>query len=425
MNILFENSETFLLNIFLAYFCFSIYFKFLEKETNKLINVLVIIIVCGVSLIFCMNFPITLFKGNLIDFRQVPLIVGALYGGRRVAFLLTAILLGYRLYLGMPNSHIAALIYSSLCILLCLVIPLFKKASGLKRKFFIAAYTSIVCALLTSLSVVLFSPATFTLPYLFFALIVTTIQTMGVSFFVIVNEKAKMNKALSNEIEKLEKLKTVSTIAASISHEVRNPLTVTQGFLQMLREPNLTDKEKEFYINTALEALKQAESTITDYLTFAKPSLENIEILDLHKQLISLKSFIEPYAVMHNVEIEIRLEENIYIAGEKEKVHQCLINILKNGIEAMPQGGKIKMSLDRLGNEATITIADTGIGMNKEQLEHLGNPFFTTKDIGTGLGTMVVYSVVKSMGGKITIDSELGNGTRFSITLPVAEHPVL
>ncbi|MEM1506051.1 ATP-binding protein [Domibacillus sp. 8LH] len=422
MNILFENSDTYLLNVFLAYFCFSIYFKFLEKETSKFTSTLVITLVCGVFTIFCMSFPITIFKGNLIDFRQVPLIVGALYGGRKVALILTGILLGYRLYLGIPNFHIAFLLYSSICVLLFLVIPFFRKIECLKRKLLTAASTSVVSALITSIAVPLLSPAVFTLDYLMFIVSVVILQTVGVLFFVLVNEKAKKNKILSNEIKKLEKLKTVSTIAASISHEVRNPLTVTKGFLQMLREPNLSDKDKKFYINTALEALEKAESTITDYLTFAKPSLGNIEILDLHRQLISLKNFIEPYAAMNNVVIEMKLEEDVYIAGEKEKVHQCLINILKNGIEAMPQGGKLKISLNRLGNEATVTISDTGIGMNKEQLERLGTPFFTTKDIGTGLGTMVVYSVVKSMGGNITIDSKPDKGTRFSVILPVAQY---
>ncbi|WP_050182763.1 ATP-binding protein [Domibacillus robiginosus] len=425
MNILFENSDTYLLNVFLVYFCFSIYFKFLEKETSKFTSTLVIILVCGVFTILCMNFPITVFKGNLIDFRQVPLIVGALYGGRKVAFILTGILLGCRFYLELPNFHIAFLLYSSIFILLFLVIPFFRKMTHLKGKLIIAAGTSVVSAFITSVAVPLLSPAVFTLDYLIFIVIVVILQTIGVLFFVLVNEKAKRNKILSNEIAKLEKLKTVSTIAASISHEVRNPLTVTKGFLQMLREPDLSDKDKNFYINTALEGLEKAEATITDYLTFAKPSLENIEILDLRKQLISLKNFIEPYASMNNVEIEIHLEENIYIAGEKEKVHQFLINILKNGIEAMPQGGKLKIRLDRFGNDAMVTIEDTGIGMNKEQLERLGSPFFTTKDIGTGLGTMVVYSVVKSMGGRITIDSEPGNGTRFSVILPAADHPII
>ncbi|MCI2256657.1 sensor histidine kinase [Domibacillus sp. PGB-M46] len=420
MNILFENSDTYLLNVFLAYFCFSIYFKFLERETSKFTSTLVITFVCGVFTIFCMSFPITIFKGNLIDFRQVPLVVGALYGGRKVALILTGILLGYRLYLGVPNFHIAFLLYSSICVLLFLVIPFFRKVDCLKRKLLIAAGTSVVSALITSIAVPLLSPAVFTLDYLLFIVIVVILQTTGVLFFVLANEKAKKNKILSNEIKKLEKLKTVSTIAASISHEVRNPLTITKGFLQLLREPNLSDKDKTFYINTALEALEKAEATITDYLTFAKPSLENIEILDLHEQLISLKNFIEPYAAMNNVVIEMKLEEDVYISGEKEKVHQCLINILKNGIEAMPQGGKLKISLNRLGNEATVTISDTGVGMNKEQLERLGTPFFTTKDIGTGLGTMVVYSVVKSMGGNITIDSKPGKGTRFSVVLPVA-----
>ncbi|MCP3764222.1 HAMP domain-containing histidine kinase [Domibacillus sp. A3M-37] len=128
-----------------------------------------------------------------------------------------------------------------------------------------------------------------------------------------------------------------------------------------------------------MEGLDKAKSTITDYLTFAKPSVENVKILDLPKELTSIKNFIEPYAAINNVKIEMSLEETIYSAGEKEKLHQCLINIVKNGIEAMPQDGKLKVELKRFKSNAVITIADTGIGMNEEQLERLGSAFLHNK----------------------------------------------
>lgn len=239
-----------------------------------------------------------------------------------------------------------------------------------------------------------------------------------------VNERTRQGVLLSRELLKLEKLKTVSILAASISHEVRNPLTVTRGFIQLLREPDLTDEVKNKYIETALEALDKAESTITEYLTFAKPSLENVKILNLHKELIHIGSFVESYAAMNNVEIKMNIKEDIYIAGEDKKLHQCLINIIKNGIEAMPTGGQLRIDLERVGSNAIVTVTDTGIGMDKEELERLGNPFFTTKDMGTGLGTMVVYSIVKDIGGKIKVDSEVGKGTRFTISFPAEEHAI-
>ena len=421
LDILFANIQSCLLNILFIYFCFTIYFKFLERNLNTFTNAFIIVLVCGVSIVFSMTFPILFIKEIPIDIRQIPLIVGAFYGGRRVTFVLTGILLGYRLYLGIPDFALAFCVYSLQLTLLCIVFPYFKNTVNLRKKLWIALGTAVLASSSTTALNVLFLPLPITVEFLVFSLILVIIQATGVLFCVWFTEKARKDLILSKEVAKLEKLKTVSTIAASISHEVRNPLTVTKGFLQLLYDSGLSEQEREYYINTALEALEKAESTITDYLTFAKPSLENVKVLSLHKELISVKNLVSPYAAMNNVEIEIRLEKNIYIAGEKEKLHQLFINILKNGIEAMPQGGTLKIELKCFKSDAIITIADTGIGMDEEQLERLGNPFFTTKDIGTGLGTMVVYSVVKAMGGKIHVDSTPGTGTSFTVLLPTVE----
>ncbi|MET1032331.1 ATP-binding protein [Domibacillus tundrae] len=420
MSTLFDNIETILLKILLVYFWFSIYFKFIERKTRKLTNEIILVLVSGISIVLCMTLPIMFTTGYTVDFRQVPFIVGALYGGRRVAAFLLFTLLAYRFYLG-PNFEAAVITYFLLFLTLWYIIPKFNKAVTIRKRVYLATLASLF-GLLFKVIVSFLIIADLTSESFMFLISFLIIQSIGVIFFVFSNETLRKDALLAKEIGKLEKLKTVSELAASISHEVRNPLTVTKGFLQLLREPGLTDQDKNGYVETALEALENAETIITDYLTFAKPSLENIRILDIHKKLTNIKNFTMPYAMMNNVEIEVSLEENIYIVGEKEKVHQCLINVVKNGIEAMPQGGKLKIGLKRSGDNAMITIADTGIGMNEEQLERLGNPFFTTKDIGTGLGTMVVYSVVKAMGGEINVDSEPGKGTSFSILLPVVEN---
>ncbi|WP_144289495.1 sensor histidine kinase, partial [Domibacillus epiphyticus] len=120
--------------------------------------------------------------------------------------------------------------------------------------------------------------------------------------------------------------------------------------------------------------------------------------------------------------IKVSREENLYISGEAAKLHQCLINVIKNGIEAMPEGGQLSVSLKKLGSEAWLSVTDSGTGMSEEQLERLGTPFYTTKDKGTGLGTMVVYSIVRAMGGEIKVKSEENKGTSFTIALPIVQN---
>lgn len=421
MSAFFDNIQAFLLNVFVIYFCFTLYFKFIDRKMSRLKKEIIVIVVSIVSIIFCMSFPFVQFSGHILDFRQVPLVIGALYGGRRVAVVLILVLLSYRFYLEIPDFHLALFSYSLLLILLIFIIPLFKNTVNMRRKVKMAILASLFSAGSRMALILEFFSEKLTVESFIVFILILFSQLIGVVFFVIVNERTRRSTLLSREVLKLEKLRTVSTLAASISHEVRNPLTVTRGFIQLLREPGLTDEEKSKYIETALEALDKAESTITEYLTFAKPSLENVKILDLHKELIHIGSFVESYAAMNSVEIEMNVKEDIYISGEDKKLHQCLINIMKNGIEAIPNGGQLRIGLGRAGSNAIVNITDTGIGMDREQLERLGNPFFTTKDIGTGLGTMVVYSIVKTMGGKIKVDSQVGKGTCFTIIFPAVE----
>jgi two-component system sporulation sensor kinase B len=236
--------------------------------------------------------------------------------------------------------------------------------------------------------------------------------------FITFIERAKKESYVLSELKELEKLKVVSEIAASISHEVRNPLTVTKGFLQLLQDKSINDEKKDFYIRLSLNELERAEVIISDYLTFAKPSLENIELLEMNEELEYIIKIVTPYATMRNSKIDFVKTKTIYIAGERQKFHQCLINIAKNGIEAMSENGQLTIRIMETDKQAIITIQDTGIGMNKEQIRRLGTPYYSTKTTGTGLGTMVVFSIIKAMRGEILVESEQGVGTCFTITIP-------
>lgn len=227
-------------------------------------------------------------------------------------------------------------------------------------------------------------------------------------------------KKLQAEMKKLAELKTISQMAASISHEVRNPLTVVKGFTQLLRNHNLTEEQKNLYIQLSLEELQRAESIIADYLTFAKPSSEYLEALDLNKEIDYIVQILNPYATMSNIMIQVdRQEDPLHIYGESRELRQSLINIMKNGIESMQAEGTLFIQLKRVNENAVIMIKDTGKGMTQEQIEKLGTPYYSTKDKGTGLGTMVAFSIIKAMKGEIEVESEIGKGTCFTISIPL------
>ena len=219
---------------------------------------------------------------------------------------------------------------------------------------------------------------------------------------------------------KTEKLQTVSHLAASISHEVRNPLTASRGFIQMLSEDISTSTRKQ-YVEIALQELDRATEVINDYLTFAKPTLETNETINITKEIQHAINVIMPLANMNAIEIYRSLlpGDHYFVKGEAKKFQQCLINILKNGIESMPNNKHLRINQTFYKNVVQIKICDEGTGMTQEQINRLGEPYFSTKEKGTGLGLMVSYSIIKAMGGSIDVTSEQGKGTCFSLRLPI------
>ena len=215
-------------------------------------------------------------------------------------------------------------------------------------------------------------------------------------------------------------MEIVSHLAASISHEVRNPLTVAKGFMQMFHE-DLADDSKKRLWGIAIQELDRATEIINDYLMFAKPAIENREMINIGHELQHAVSIVTQLANMNTVQIHLRLlnDEDYFVLGDRQKLQQCLINVLKNGIEAMPNGGELQVLLRQHQSELQIDILDSGKGMTQEQINRLGEPYFTTKEKGTGLGMMVSFSIIKGMNGSINVTSEPQKGTCFSIKLPL------
>lgn len=224
---------------------------------------------------------------------------------------------------------------------------------------------------------------------------------------------------MKREIINTEKLQAVSHLAASISHEVRNPLTATKGFLQLLKsDDNLSKEKKQQFIDIAISELNRAENIINDYLAFAKPSMELQETIEIQSEINKVIEIVKPLANMNAVFIQCHVPV-FYVNGEKHLFQQCFVNLVKNAIESMQGGGVLILEAQQSKKGINITISDTGIGMTDEQLGRLGEPYFSTKGIkGTGLGMVAVYRIVKSMHGSIRVKSKPQEGTTFTIYLP-------
>ncbi|GIO14145.1 hypothetical protein J19TS2_37000 [Cohnella xylanilytica] len=251
-----------------------------------------------------------------------------------------------------------------------------------------------------------------------FSLVIILARRISADYSKLVSHSREL-EMYNHRLQRTEKMKIISDLAASVAHEVRNPLQVTRGFLQLLAQKS--DSANERYYHMAINELDRASTIITDFLTFAKPELDTVERINLSEEMNQVVTIIHPLAAMHGGDLHIEIEENLYIEGNASKFKQAVINILKNSIEALPPDGRIEIEAYAGEREVTIRIADNGEGMEEEQLARLGEPFFSTKTKGTGLGLMVTFRIIEAMKGTLEFRSEVGKGTEAIVRFPLAE----
>lgn len=252
--------------------------------------------------------------------------------------------------------------------------------------------------------------------------VISLIIVLGRRFVETHNQVLEYSKRLemfNNELQHAEKMEIISELAASVAHEVRNPLQVTRGFLQLLGERSAVSEKA--YIGMALEELDRASGIITDFLTFAKPGAENIKIMSIDEEFRHIEGVLTPLASIHHGQIALDLEPDLYVKGNSSKFKQAFINMIKNSIEALPsEDGRIDVRASRENGQVVIRIRDNGLGMAPEELKRLGEPYFSNKTKGTGLGLMVTFRIVEAMQGTLTFDSKKGAGTEATVRFPEA-----
>lgn len=219
-------------------------------------------------------------------------------------------------------------------------------------------------------------------------------------------------------LHRQDKLAAVGQLAAGVAHEIRNPLTSMKGYAEFLLLDEEKEERKEF-IDIILDEIDRVDSIVEDFMVLAKPKaiqLEEENIIPIIENVISLLEF---EARKRNVAIHFQPQEPIIqIECDENRMKQVFLNFIKNGIEAMPDGGKIIISIDNIDDKIQISIRDTGIGIPQDKLKKIGDPFYTTKKNGNGLGLMVSFKIIESHHGRVYIESELNKGTTFNIILP-------
>ncbi|WP_319942252.1 HAMP domain-containing sensor histidine kinase [Neobacillus rhizosphaerae] len=307
------------------------------------------------------------------------------------------------------------ILYGSFALVVWRLYPWFWQQAPIRR-ILVSVCNGMALGILTVLGMRLYNTPTYWLDAWLAYLV---IPALGIGIISYLIEIYKRNNKMRQQLIKSEKLKAVEQMGAAISHEIRNPLTAAIGFVQLLEDDYLSRQKRKEYLSIVKEELHSAEKVIQDYLTFVKPSISLSEEINVKSELRQIIKLLQPLANQNSVEILTDFSIIGFIKGDPQNFHQCLINVMKNAIEAMPRGGYLTISTEYNQNYITITVKDSGIGMTREQLERLGEPFYSTKGKnGTGLGMMVVYSIVRAMDGMIDVESEVGYGTIIQFEFP-------
>lgn len=377
---------------------------------TKLLYIILFVIILWT----CIQFSYHPVPSARFDLRIIPYVIGGLYFG--IGPLLSAVIVILRGFYGIDTGFFLTMVlYVPLAIFLWRFYPRFREQLPKKRILFSVGMGVVLGAITVSgMEIIKTSDYWFDA---WFAYLV--IPPLGIGIIAYCIEFVKRNIEMRHQLIKAEKLQAVEQMGAAISHEIRNPLTAASGFVQLLQDGYLTKQQQMDYLSIVKEELKAAERVIEDYLTFAKPSLVTIEELNVKKELQQVITILQPIANQNSVKILTDFSVIGFIQGDRQKFRQVFINVLKNAVESMPTGGYLTVGTEFTRNHITIQVKDTGIGMAKEQLERLGEPYYSTKGSkGTGLGMMVVYSIVRAMNGTIKVVSEVGNGTTFYFKFP-------
>lgn len=235
---------------------------------------------------------------------------------------------------------------------------------------------------------------------------------------------SRMIQKLEDKMKTQERLVFLGEVVSNIAHEIRNPLASISGSVELLAKQlhsNLSEKQQK--LMTAVvdesERIKRIFSGLLDYSRVPALELEPVSVADFLDKIILL--------IQHQTDFSPRIRVNCRYEGkhfkmkaDPEYVKQALMNVMVNGCQAMPEGGELTIDALRIRNEIRISISDTGEGMDRKVLKNLFIPFKTTKNGGTGLGLAQTYRIINQHGGRVTVQSQKGQGTRFDIYLPAA-----
>ena len=229
-------------------------------------------------------------------------------------------------------------------------------------------------------------------------------------------------RGLESELRRRDRLTALGEAAMVIAHEVRNPLGIIQASAELVRSKAKLAAPEDKLLGYVVDEVRRIEELIRGFLDFAHPKPPVYARVPLRSVLDRVAAFAAPELERRGIKLAVEDEApGVAVEGDADQLHQALLNLVLNAIDAMPRGGVLRGRIARVGERCTLALEDTGAGVSAEVVPRLFDPFFTTKAKGSGLGLAKVRTVAEAHGGSVAFASGAAGGAVFTITLPVAE----
>jgi two-component system, sporulation sensor kinase E len=229
------------------------------------------------------------------------------------------------------------------------------------------------------------------------------------------------------QLRRAESLASLTTLAAGVAHEIKNPLGSLSIHIQLIRKA-LQGKDQvevpflERHLGVVDEEIDRLNKIVVDFLFAVRPMDVQLREDDPGALVAGIADFIRPEAERAGVMVDLAVADGLpRVALDERLMKQALLNLVKNALAAMPGGGKLRLAADRVEDEVRLTVEDSGVGISEEDLPKIFEPYFTTKENGTGLGLTITFKIVREHDGEITVSSRPGQGSVFAINLPVPQ----
>ena len=404
--------EDVILNVILMMFPILVYFIYncyrevcMEKYNHLLLDVSL-----ATSMYLCFRYGNVNRNAMGLMFCNLPIVVAYLKKQSSVAVLLSLIVISYSyfyLHIDILFMLIKFILYFIIyCIgvkrhihdnTFILLIAVLQGFFFTLEYFFVFEFSSFVYAIKIFFYLLLFYLLPFTLLFLF--------------------QLAERVTSLYLSVAELERDKQIRNSLFKITHEVKNPIAVCKGYLEMLDVEN--EDQVKRYIPIVRQELSRSLDIMSDFMEFSKIKVEK-ELIDINLLLEEIEEELHLLIIRKNVELLLSLDsDDIYVMGDYGRLKQVFINLVKNSMEAMEDGGKIEIRGQMEKKYYCISVIDNGSGMDEDTLSHMKEMFFTTKPRGTGLGVCLSNEIIKAHDGEMKYDSKLGEGTKVIVKLPV------